>query len=285
MEEATHRQPQSVPLIAAPVALLALLVLGIAAPAAADEDRPLTPAQKRAGELFERADTHYAAGRYEQAAKYFLQGYKIAPHPEFLYSLGNTYERMGEYAKAAEYLKRYVRSPLAQDVVSVKERIKRLEAAAEERRKQLEEPADDGGEDGIEVENLEGDDDDDAPVAVVDGGGGPPSRAHYYWFAGAGVGLIGAAAFGLLSRSAATTAAGSCSGGLCEDAARTELDREKRYALLADVSLVAGIGAAVVGAVVLFRSRRSNSRDQARALHVDPVITAEGGGLALSGRF
>ena len=279
MEEATHRQPQSVPLIAALAgALLALAV----SPAFADEDRPLTDKEKRAGELFELADTHYAAGRYEQAAKFFKEGYKLAPHPEFLYSLGNTYERMGQYDKAADYLKRYVKSPLAQDVVSVRERIKRLEAAAEEARRERERVEE---EEKVPVDDLEGDDDDDGEAAAVVDSGASRSRAHYYWFAGAGVGLAGAATLGLLSRSAASDASSGCSGGICEESARRDLDREKQLAVMADISLVAGVAAGVVGAVLLFkRSSKDESADRA-ALRLEPVLTPEGGGVGLAGSF
>jgi tetratricopeptide (TPR) repeat protein len=280
VEEATYRQPQPVQALSGVVAIGAALVLSLGAvgPAWADE-KPLSAKEKRAGELFELADTHYAAGRYEQAAKYFEEGYELAPHPEFLYSLGNTYERMGKYAQAADFLERYIKSPLAEDVVSVKERIKRLEAAAEARRLELER---------MRVKNEarqkepDGDLGDDGPV---DDEPRSTSNAHYYWFGGAAVGGAAAATFGLLSRQAATAASGACSDGLCESSARSDLDREKRYALIADISLGLAVGAAVVGVIELVRNRPGKRAKKRSALRLEPMIAPDGAGVGVAASF
>jgi tetratricopeptide (TPR) repeat protein len=242
------------------------------------EGRELTPEQKEAGRLFDIADSHYAAGRYEEAAEYFERGYAIAPHPEFLYSLGNTYERMGEYGKAADYLKRYLESPEAQDVVSVKERVRRLEAAAEKQ---------------LAAETLSGAGGEPAPPAVsgpepAEGAAEvPPSRRPYYWFAGAGLGVTGAVVFGLISRSAGSAAGTDCAdGGFCDRAAEDALARERRFAVLSDVSLVIGLAAAGVGAYEWIRDRRSRraARSSAR-IELAPMFAPGTVGLAAGARF
>jgi tetratricopeptide (TPR) repeat protein len=258
------------------IAALLLVAPGIAAA----DGKPLTAKQKRAGELFELADTHYAAGRYEQAAKYFEEGFELAPHPEFLYSLGNTYERMGQYEKAADFLRRYIESPNAEDVVSVKERIKRLEAAADARRLELERLK-------VKGQNPDPGDDDDIGNNnnnVIDQEVST-SNAHYYWFGGAAVGVAAGVTFGLLSRQAATAAAGSCSGGLCESRAESELDREKQFALVADVSLVLAAGAAAVGVYAFITRSSKRAPTKTASVSVQPMFTPSAAGVGLSGNF
>ena len=242
------------------------------------EGHELTPEQKEAGRLFDIADSHYAAGRYEEAAEYFQRGYAIAPHPEFLYSLGNTYERMGEYGKAAEYLKRYLESPEAQDVVSVRGRVRRLEAAAA---KQLaaEAPATADPEESPPTVT--------APPAGEGGGAVPRSRRPYYWFAGAGLGVTGAVVFGLISSSAGSAAGTDCAdGGFCDRAAEDALARERRFAILSDVSLVLGLAAAGVGTYAWIRDRRSRRAAKGSArIELAPIVAPGTVGLAAGARF
>ena len=114
------------------LALLALaapiLIASMATPALADPKGD--DAEQRAQKLYEVGDDHYAAGRYEEAVVHFQQAYELSPQPALLFNMANAYERMGEYEKAAEHLRRYLESPKAQDVASVRERIRRLELSA-----------------------------------------------------------------------------------------------------------------------------------------------------------
>ncbi len=113
-------------------ALLALasliLIASMTEPALADPKRD--DAEKRAQKLFQVGDDHYAAGRYEEAVVHFQQAYELSQQPALLFNMANAYERMGEYEKAAEHLRRYLESPKAEDVASVRERIRRLELSA-----------------------------------------------------------------------------------------------------------------------------------------------------------
>ena len=119
------------------------VVLGltfVSAPSYADDDDDDDDDEEElenARELYELGNAHYAAGRYEKAAAAFQKGYDISELPGFLYNLANAYERMGEYAEAAARLELYLESPKAKDVVSVKERVRRLQAAAKEKAREL----------------------------------------------------------------------------------------------------------------------------------------------------
>ena len=68
----------------------------------------------------------YAAGHYEQAVVAFASALELSGRAELLFDLANTYERMGERARAAELLDRYVACAAPPDAELVRERARRL---------------------------------------------------------------------------------------------------------------------------------------------------------------
>ncbi|WP_428263446.1 tetratricopeptide repeat protein [Haliangium sp.] len=247
---------------------------------------PQADAQKRdderARDLFIEGEAHYAAGRYEEAAKVYEEAFELSQRPELLFNIANAYERMGEYTTAADYLRRYVQSPRARDVVSVRERIRRLEVAAEEQRRRQEEER--------KQAELE------AQQASSNTGAGPtkPQRnPAVFWLAGSGAAAAGAVVFGLLANAAGNDAAKSCGdapdGGLvCRETADGALTRETIFAISADVSAVAAVATAGVGLYLYLtygNEDESPAEQDAATTQIAPTLMPNGFGVTMTGRF
>ncbi len=83
-------------------ALLAVILLGGTATA-----QP-TDAQREAAEYFERGESARAQARYKEAIAAYLRAYALAPHPYALFNIALSYEKLGEWANAADYYERYL---------------------------------------------------------------------------------------------------------------------------------------------------------------------------------
>jgi hypothetical protein len=99
--------------------------------------------------------------------------------------------------------------------------------------------------------------------------------------------LVGAVVFGVASTSAGRDAEKLCDGQLCPTSARGALNREKRFAVAAEVSAVLGIASAGVGAYLLYRARGDKQREKSLAQRVDftPTVFADGVGVGVNGAF
>jgi tetratricopeptide (TPR) repeat protein len=242
--------------------------------------------EQRARELFEVGDDHYAAGRYEQAVEHFQRAYELSPQPALLFNIANAFERMGEYQKAADHLRRYLDSPRADDIASVRERIRRLELAAR----------------ASEIDAKQREDDKPAPAAAGASTASPaqaevgvesraegPRRSRVVPFslmAGGGVAIAGGVLAAFLSSSAGDDADALCNeDGLCTRDAKPELDRQKRLALISDVSIGVGVGCAAAGALLLFLRRGDDEPLERASVDVRPAIGTAGLGLEVNGEF
>jgi tetratricopeptide (TPR) repeat protein len=265
------------------VATAPLLALGLSMPAHAQQqpaDRPVKEEDSRARELFLEGEAHYAAGRYELAAERYLEAYQLSQRPELLFNLGNAYERMGEYEKAADYLRRYADSPRARDVVSVRERVRRLEAAAaaEKRRAEQEQQQTNQTEPPVTQQPV-------APPPRAEEGGNPA----LWWLVGSGAAAVSTVVFGLLATNAGNNAAEDCtetSDGrpLCLDAASGALTQETVFAIGADVSAIATVVTAGVGLYLLFQGD-DEKESAGTATRLEPALVPSGFGVSFSGRF
>ncbi len=279
--------------------VLGLVVFALVIPSAhaddehgEDDDEQTAQDLERARELYREGNSHYAAGRYEKASRAFLRGYKLSHLPGFLYNLANAYERMGKYQEAADKLDQYLQSPKAKDVVSVRERVHRLRAAAAERRRELRRQR------ALEARQQR------TKRRQQDVSGNtrnPSTKKHLYWFAGGGVSLASTVIFGGLSEISATKAQAGCSSsGVCTREVEKHLKRERTFAAIADISLGVGVALVSTGVVVYFlnRSKGRGSRDREERLDDDdddddddnefavvPTVLVDGVGLSLLGRF
>ncbi len=236
------------------VLLLAGSLAG-AQPAGADPD-------ERARQLFLDGDAHYAAGRYEEAVENFIEAYELSGRPALLYNLANVYERLSDYESAADYLRRYLQTPEVHDVVSVRERLRRLELAAA--RAAASRPA------SLATESEEG-------------SRLPRWPAWTLGLATAG-GAVSSVALGLLTLEARSEAESRCAeapGGatLCRQSASEFLDQERERALATDLAI--GVTAVLGTATFAYVVARASQRGGEKQVAARPIVGPDGGGLQL----
>ena len=204
--------------------------------------------------------------------------YALTQHPDMLFNAANAYERMGEFQRAATSLRRSAASPSAEDVEVCMERIGRLEAAHEQRQRELQVLRASSRQDARAIHATRR----SKRVSILS-----------YVLLGVGVGALGGSvATGMLSKKAGDDAAANCAeSGICLGQAKTDLDRERRLALMSDVLL--GVGAATVGTglVLLLVNALSSGdaeapRQRAARWQIDASpLVGRGAVLGLRGAF
>jgi hypothetical protein len=112
----TRRRPGS-----SAVALLAVVLLGGAGPASAQKGNRKAPAKPAsqspaedprdavAGRHFEAGQKLHHEGLFQEAIAEFQEAYRVKPHPNVLYNIGQAYERLLQYGDAVEWFERYLR--------------------------------------------------------------------------------------------------------------------------------------------------------------------------------
>jgi tetratricopeptide (TPR) repeat protein len=262
------------------VAIVLLLAIGLPAQPASAQQQPVE--DTRARELFLEGEAHYAAGRYELAAERYLEAYELSDRPELLFNVGNAYERLGDYERAAKYLGEYVTNPRARDVVSVRERIRRLEAADAEQKRRAEQAKQQAVQDAAAAQTTTPD-----PKARRS-----RNRATW-WLVGSGVSAAGAIGMGLLALNAGSDASRDCADAgrpVCRETASSALTQETAFAISADVFAVATVVTAGVGIYLLVqgdggKERRPAGRSPASTTSLVPTFGPDGLGVSLSGSF
>ena len=109
-----------------------IAIAALATPSAAQSPEALRKAQS----AFDQAQTDYLQGKYDEAAKGFLDAYIARPFPQFLYNVGASYHMKGKkgsdvaaYEKAVEHYRKYLQEEKeAQDKAKVEKAIEVLEA-------------------------------------------------------------------------------------------------------------------------------------------------------------
>ena len=80
-------------------------------------------------EQMQKGEALFVAGKYQEAARAFEDGFRQHPYPAFLFNAGVSYQKLGDVPKALDRFRSYVAAdPSAPDVQKVKDRIARLEA-------------------------------------------------------------------------------------------------------------------------------------------------------------
>ena len=243
-------------------------------------------ADREAHDYYLKGEGHYAAGRYRKAATAFERAYQLSKRPELLFNIGNAYERLGEYKKAAENLRRYAADPQAKGRDLVRERIGRLEAAHEQQVKESRE---------LQQARLRKEQAERtravAPTAAP-GESTSTRRLIAYVCLGVGAAALGTSlGLGLAARKAGDDAEENCLNGICLDGAESNIDKQKRLALATDITLGVGLAAAGTGAFLLIydwlsSGEESNAQSASQpAFSVQPAWSTTGAGLSLAGRF
>src|SRR3982750_638288 len=86
------------------LALMAALFALAAGPLRA-QDSSLEEAKAHAA----RAKVHYDLGEYEKAAEEYIQVYRVRPLPALLYNIAQSYRQAGQYEKAKQFYRSYLR--------------------------------------------------------------------------------------------------------------------------------------------------------------------------------
>src|SRR2546429_3846191 len=86
------------------LALMAALLAFAAGPLRA-QDASLEEAKAHAA----RAKVHYDLGEYEKAAEEYILVYRIRPLAPLLYNIAQSYRQAGQYEKAKQFYKSYLR--------------------------------------------------------------------------------------------------------------------------------------------------------------------------------
>src|SRR5438445_5908844 len=84
---------------------LCLVLAALATTAARAQDSSIEEAKAHAA----RAKVHYDLGEYQQAAEEYILVYRIKPLPALLYNIAQSYRQGGQYEKAKQFYKSYLR--------------------------------------------------------------------------------------------------------------------------------------------------------------------------------
>jgi tetratricopeptide (TPR) repeat protein len=113
----------------AAIAMLAVGGVGSGGEVAFAQDASLN----RARDSFDKAQALFEQGKYAEAAAEFEAAFQARPFAQFLFNVGACHEKLRDYAKAAEYYKRYLeKEPGAPDRKKTEKRIQALEKAVTE---------------------------------------------------------------------------------------------------------------------------------------------------------
>lgn len=265
------------------VVVLAALAFGVGeAPAFAQRGEPKSEKSAtdiRARELFAKGDSAYAEGRYEEALSAFQEAFDLSLRPQLLFNISNALERLGRYSEALDALEKYLQSGKARDRDVVQKRIANLKKRVEEKRE-----ADRIAKEEEEKKKREEEERRRREEAANGGGPGdkklppepPRSPVPLVLVGTGGVLLATGAVFGVLTLSARSDAENGCkdspTGHLCSDEAKSALDREQTFGIVADVGIVTGVIASAIGAYLLLKPKEVRAQ-------------VSRGGLILGGTF
>lgn len=245
---------------------------------------------KRAEELFNNGRQLFKEGAYEAAILAFTESYELSKLPDILYNIGNSYEKLGDFANARKYLDQYrafapekEREILARRIQNLDARLREQEEKARlEREKQPQadqaDPTKDPKENQPEPQ-LE-----PTPPPKKDRVFGPAAIAM------TGVAVVGLGlgiGFGVSAQGQANEAKKFCQPAgdttFCTVEAEDALAKQRARALGADLSFaVAGVAAIAVIAIVAVKATRKKNEQRAA---LAPYFTPRGAGLSLGLRF
>jgi len=109
---------------------LAIAALLVCAPAFAD-------ATSDAREHFKKAQTHYALGEFEEAAREFRETYRLREEPALLFNIGQAYRQMRQWQQAYFYYRQYLsKQPDAPNRVETESLVAQMQRRMDEEEEQ-----------------------------------------------------------------------------------------------------------------------------------------------------
>ena len=276
---------------------IAALTCCVAAPSAYAQSHPTSEkaaTDQRAREMFLKGDAAYAEGRYEEALASFKEAYELSGRPQLLFNISNAAERLGRYAEAVDALEKYLASGKAKDRDVVQKRLTNLRKRVEEQKKEQEKQAREE-EERKKREEAERKKNEEAlanSLSERDRQRPPPPPPPkpapvlpWILIGGGGAVFATGAVFGVLTLAARSDVSSRCTstptGRLCDQDARSALDREKTFGIIADVGMGVGLIAAGVGTWLLLSGKPAASSN----VYVGARPTPGGGGIDVGGRF
>lgn len=286
------------------IAALGAAALGPATlcPAAAHAQARRKPAAKdpklaEAKQLFDQATDAYAQGRYEDAIRDWEKSYELSGKPLIFESIANAYERLGDKAKAREYLAKWRAEAPEEEHEQLDARIAALDAriaAAEkaEKARKEEEAKRKASSESAEKARRE-DRSTRLTLAIAVGGAGVLA-------VGTGI-LLGAVGAGQRP-DAGEACATSGDRTLCKASAKDAIEGSSTLAVAGDVTWITGAVLVAAGGALLFTlpdapapgkegekkgsaGARRDARSPRRWISVAPVVGATGGGVGVQGAF
>jgi tetratricopeptide (TPR) repeat protein len=241
--------------------LAAALVLGPSSPVAAAPSKPSTADVKRAEELYDNGHELFGEGSYEAAALAFEEAFELSGNIDMLYNAALAYDRADAFEQAIDALDRYRALAPAEERVKLDARKASLQARWDKQR-------------------ANETDDAAASVSPVDGPYPPSTKPDAPRVVGPEVWGLGGSALAVLAIGTGFGAASlvrsragreHCTGGdppLCDTNARTDAERARTYAIVADVAFAVGgaltIALVTVVAVKAARKKRARAPSAAR---------------------
>jgi len=268
--------------LAALIAVGLFVVAGPLPVALAQETDGAVTDDQRAEELFFLGDQLYAQGRYEAAITAFQESYRLSGRPLLLFNIANAQERAGRWEEAVVSLRAWLEHAPEAERPAVQSRIASIEERIRERDASRVEPSPTEPPPPLPVVQPP------APDLAAEP---PPPAAPGRSISPLGVALIaggGAVAllgtgFGIASLRQGASADNGCVtvGGetLCSGEVSGELDKNRAFALAADVTLPVGLAVAAVGLYLVLRS------DDEGGPEVAASPRAGGGVLTVAGTF
>jgi tetratricopeptide (TPR) repeat protein len=221
-----------------------VLAAPLSARAQSDEDR--------ARLHYETAVSYFEQARYRDAAREFLEAYRLSDRSHLLKNVATALEQAGEHAEAVGALEAYLaREPDAEDRRTIEERIAQLRSRAETG------PPPDG-----EPDTPPDTPPDERPDAGAsdEGMGLVPGLAVLG--GSAAVGVI-ALVTGLVAHSAYTDLEAMCPGGVCPAESQSDIDSGETMAVVSTIMTGVAIAGGIAGAVLLILGATSGGGDDA----------------------
>jgi hypothetical protein len=204
----------------------------------------------------------------------------LSGKPELHFNIANCHERAGNYALAAESLEKFLASGSAPEPEILRERIWRLKRRGSELEAKIASLVEQGVREQRETDKAR---EATSPQGAAEVSVREPSYlSAYITLASGGAVLVTGFVFAGLSRSAGNEAADGCIQRICSRDVEDPLDKEHRYAQIADVAVLAGLAATGVGGYLWYRANQESER---RRLRVSPLAGPETVGVSVSASF
>lgn len=253
---------------------------------ASDEDAKL----KRAEELFNNGRQLFKEGAYESAILAFTESYELSKLPDILYNIGNSYEKIGDFANARKYLDQYRAFAPEKERETLTRRIQNLDARLREqdekaRAERDKQPPPDQVDPNKDPNNAQ-------PVPEPQPEPEPkkdrvfgPAAIGLTAVAVAGLGL--GVGFGVSAQKQSSEAKDFCQPAgdttFCTVDAEDALAKQKSRALIADISFAVA-GAAAIAVIALVAVKATKKKNEQRA-SLSPYFGPRSAGVSLGLRF